>query len=139
MEPTVTVLVFAIHSRLVAVLFCVVVILSTTFVLLVGSVVATPDGIARRWLGVRRFRWDEVDYLHVVERVPWWLFFGPWFVSDVVEVATRDRRRLTLWPTRSSVAGRMGTEGQTPAQVKSNLLQRYREIYAPVDPRQRRS
>ena len=70
--PTTTIFFFKTDSRIVFVLFGTLAILVATLLLLVGSVVATPDGIARRWFGVRRLRWDEVDDVRVVEKVPPW-------------------------------------------------------------------
>ena len=135
-DPTLTIFFFTTHSRLATGTACGLMILAVTFILLAGSVVATRDGISRRWLGVRRLRWDDVDHLGVVERVPWWQYLGPWFAVEVVEATTHDGRRLILWPTRSTVARRTGAEGPTPAQVKRELLQRYRDIYAPSGPAQ---
>jgi len=96
-----------------------------------GSIVATPDGITRRWLGVKNIPWDELDYLQVVEEVPPWVLGFQWFEVAVIELSTRDGRTLTLWPTRSSINALTGGGGPNTAQIKRNMLARYREVYAP--------
>ncbi|HEY5015102.1 MAG TPA: hypothetical protein VIK61_20620 [Acidimicrobiia bacterium] len=97
----------------------------------VGTVVVEPDGLTVRWFVARRFSWERVDYLQVVEKRPYWGDMGTWFAVDVIDLALRDGRHVTLWPTRSSNHGPGGGDDPSAASLKLHLLMRYRDALAP--------
>jgi hypothetical protein len=93
-----------------------------------GTVVATPDGLTVWWFGRSRIPWDQVDFFKVDAHSPWW--GGGWPPFDVVDATLRDGSTVTLWPTRSGPSE--AADRPSPAMVQRDLLQRYRETFAPM-------
>jgi hypothetical protein len=69
--------------------------------------------------------------MQVVEKRPYWGDMGTWIAVDVIDLALRDGRHVTLWPTRSSNHGPGGADDPSAATLKLNLLTRYRNALAP--------
>jgi hypothetical protein len=87
-----------------------------------GTVFVSPEGLRMWWLGIRRIPWERVEGFEVVSRAPAWASGWPPF--EVVVVARRGGRPVTLWPTRSTAVPVAGAPSAAAAQC--GLLERYR-------------